>query len=205
MLHRMDSTGPLATLIGERVRSERQAQQWTLDRLAEVSHVSRRMLINIEQGAANPSIGILLKLSDALGVPLAALVEQPGPVEAKVTRSGDGPVLWSSDAGGRAVLVASTATPDVVELWAWTLGPGDRFGSDAHVAGTHELLHVLAGEVAVEVADQTLILQPGDALSFHGDVPHAYANPGDSPARFSLSVFEPATGTTAPRGRTARA
>ena len=204
MLHRMDSASPLATLIGERVRNERQARRWTLDRLAEVSDVSRRMLINIEQGAANPSIGILLKLSDALGVGLAALVEQPGPTAAKVTRSGEGPVLWSSDAGGSAVLVASTVPPDVVELWDWTLGQGDRFASDAHVAGTRELLHVLAGEVAVEAADQTLTLQPGDALSFHGDVPHSYANPGSSPARFSLSVFEPAVGT-AHHKRTARA
>lgn len=200
----MDSTGPLARVIGERVRHERQARQWTLDRLAEVSDVSRRMLINIEQGSANPSIGILLKLSDALGVGLAALVEQPGPTSMKLTRSGSGPVLWSSEAGGRAVLVANTVPPDVVELWDWVLGPADRYGSEAHVAGTRELLHVLAGEVAVEVADQVLTLQVGDALSFHGDVPHAYANPGASPARFSLSVFEPAVGTTH-RGGTARA
>ena len=48
MVHYMDSPAPLARLIGERVRHERQARQWTLDRLAEVSDVSRRMLINIE-------------------------------------------------------------------------------------------------------------------------------------------------------------
>lgn len=200
----MDDARALPRLIGERVRTERQARQWTLDRLAEVSDVSRRMLINIEHGEANPSIGILLKLSDALGVGLAALVEQPGPPAARVTRSGNGPVLWSSDAGGHAVLVASTAPPNVVELWDWALGTGDRYASDAHVNGTRELLHVLAGEVAVEVADQILTLRQGDALSFPGDVPHAYANPGASPARFSLSVFEPAVGTTH-RGRTTRA
>ena len=204
IVHFMDSTGPLTTLIGERVRHERQARHWTLDRLAEVADVSRRMLINIEQGAANPSIGILLKLSDALGVGLAALVEQPAPAAVKVTRSGGGPVLWSSDAGGSAILVASTVPPDVVELWDWTLGPGDRFGSDAHVAGTRELLHVLAGEVAVEVGDQVLALQVGDALSFPGDVPHAYGNPRAAAARFSLSVLEPAVGTAHHR-RTARA
>ena len=204
MLHHVESTGPLARLIAERVRHERQARQWTLDRLAEVSGVSRRMLINIEQGAANPSIGILLKLSDALGVGLAALVDQPGPTSVTLTRSGSGPVLWSTEAGGRAVLVANTVSPDVVELWDWALGPGDRYGSEPHVSGTRELLHVLEGEVVVEVADQTLALQAGDALSFHGDVPHAYANPGTSPARFSLSVFEPAVGTAHQR-RTARA
>ena len=153
------------------------------------------MLINIEQGVANPSIAILLKLSDALGVGLSALVESPGPAAVRVTRSGTGPVLWSGEAGGRAVLVASTTPPDVVELWDWTLGPGERYASDAHAAGTRELLHVLQGAVAVEAGEQMVTLQTGDALSFPGDVPHAYANPGASSARFSLSVFEPAVGT----------
>ena len=200
----MVSTAPLPRLIGERVKHERQARNWTLDQLAEVSAVSRRMLINIEQGGANPSIGILLKLSDALGVGLSALVEQPRPTAVGLTRSGTGPELWSSEAGGRAVLVAHTVPPDVVELWDWTLGPDDRCASDAHAAGTRELLHVLQGEVLVQVAEQVVTLGTGDALSFPGDVPHAYANPGDAAARFSLSVFEPAVGTSL-RGRGPRA
>lgn len=204
MVHHVDSAAPLARLIGERVRHERQARQWTLDQLAEVADVSRRMLINIEQGAANPSIGILLKLGDSLGVGLSALVESPGPTAVKLTRSGTGPVLWSSEAGGRAVLVASTEPPDVVELWDWTLAPGDRYTSDAHAGGTRELLHVLKGRVAVEVAEQVHTLRTGDALSFRGDAPHAYSSPAASSARFSLSVFEPAVGA-ALRGRTTHA
>ena len=204
MVHCMDSTAALPRLIGERVRQERRARQWTLDQLAEVSDVSRRMLINIEQGVANPSIGILLKLSDALGVGLSALVESPGPTAVKLTRSGTGPVLWAGEGGGRAVLVAGTAPPDVVELWDWTLGPGDRHASDAHASGTRELLHVLQGALVVEVAEQVVTLRTGDALSFPGDIRHAYANPDASSARFSLSVFEPAVGTL-PRGRTTRA
>ena len=64
------------------------------------------MLVNIEQGSANPSIAILLKLSEALGVGLSELVESPRPTAVKLTRSGTGPVLWSGDAGGRAVSAA---------------------------------------------------------------------------------------------------
>jgi transcriptional regulator with XRE-family HTH domain len=197
-LHGVEPSTALPELIGQRVRQERQAQRWTLDRLAEVSGVSRRMLISIEQGVANPSIGILLKVSDALGVGLAALVEQPRHAAFTVTRSGAGAVLWSGDAGGRAVLVASTSPPQVVELWDWTLGPGERYAHEGHVAGTRELLHVLDGEVAVEVSDETVPLQTGDAVSFASDVPHAYGNSGSTPARFALSVFEPDVGT-APR------
>lgn len=200
----MQNEVPLPQLIGDRVRHERHARTWTLDQLVEMSGVSRRMLINIEQGSANPSIGILLKLSDALGVGLAALVESAEPSGVRLTRRGSGPVLWSSEAGGRAVMVASTVPPEVVELWDWTLGPGDRYASEAHAEGTRELLHVLKGTVLLEAGGETHELHLGDALAFPGDVAHAYANRSRSAARFSLSVYEPAVGTGL-RGRVGRA
>jgi len=69
--------GSLALAIGMRVRQQRQARHWTLDQLAEAAAVSRRMVLKVEQGATNPSVGTLLKLGDALGVGLPALVEPP--------------------------------------------------------------------------------------------------------------------------------
>jgi transcriptional regulator with XRE-family HTH domain len=190
-----DVSAKLATAIGARVKLERRSRNWTLDRLAEAAGVSRRMVVSVEQGAVNPSVGTLLRLSDALGVGLPALVEPPESRPVKVTRNGEGAELWSGDAGGRGVLVAGTTPPDVVELWDWTMGPGDRHDSEAHARGTKELVHVLEGSVTVVVADQTLILDTGDAVAFPGDVAHSYANPGAVLARFSLAVFEPGVGT----------
>src|SRR5881628_182 len=106
-----ENTSALALAIGGRVRQERQARRWTLDQLAEAAGVSRRMLVSVEQGAVNPSVGTLLRLSDALGVGLPALVDVPSPKPVKVTRAGMGAVLWSSELGGRAVLVAGTQPP----------------------------------------------------------------------------------------------
>lgn len=188
------STAALAAAIGARVRQERQSRRWTLDRLAEAAGVSRRMVVNVEQGAANPSVGTLLRISDALGVGLPALVEPPRPTALKVTRHGQGAVLWSGGSGGRGVLVAGTEPPDVVELWDWTLGPADRHASEAHAPGTRELVQVQTGTITVEVADQAVTLDTGDAVTFPGDVAHSYANPHAGPARFSLAVFEPRVG-----------
>jgi transcriptional regulator with XRE-family HTH domain len=188
-------TSALATAIGLRVKQERRARQWTLARLAEAAGVSRRMLINVEQGAANPSVGTLLRISDALGVGLPALVEPPTPKPVKITRRGEGATLWSSDVGGRGVLVAGTESPDVVELWDWVLGPGDEHRSDAHTTGTKELLQVHEGLVTLGLADQEYALGVGDAIAFSGAVPHAYLNTEKEPARFSLAVFEPGVGS----------
>jgi quercetin dioxygenase-like cupin family protein len=93
------------------------------------------------------------------------------------------------------VLVAGTESPDVVELWDWTLSPGDHHVSEAHSPGTKELLQVQQGSVTVMVADESLLLTTGDAVSFPGDVAHSYANPGTETSRFSLAVFEPGVGS----------
>ncbi|MBK0419940.1 helix-turn-helix transcriptional regulator [Leucobacter sp. CSA1] len=188
-------TETLARAIGARVKQERKVRGWTLDQLAGLAGVSRRMLVNVEQGGVNPSVGTLLRLSDALGVGLPALVEPPAPRIAKLTRCGEGAELWSGEHGGAGVLVAGTEPPDVVELWDWTLAPGERHGSEAHAEGTRELLHVRSGAVTVVVAGDRYELRTGDALTFHGDSAHSYANPNDEPARFSLAVFEPGVGT----------
>ncbi|RGE20338.1 helix-turn-helix domain-containing protein [Leucobacter sp. wl10] len=184
----------LARAIGARVKQERNGRGWTLDQLASAAGVSRRMLVNVEQGGVNPSVGTLLRLSDALGIGLPALVEPPTPRAAKLTRRGEGAVLWTGDQGGQGVLVAGTEPPDVVELWEWTLAPAERHDSEPHSEGTRELLHIQAGTVTVTVGDEHFELQRSDALTFHGDIAHSYANPASEPARFSLTVFEPRVG-----------
>jgi len=189
-----DDTAALAQAIGSRVRRERQSRRWTLERLAEMAGTSRRSVINVEQGTANPSVGILLKISDALGIGLPALVASAAPKPLAVTRAGQAPALWTGEFGGRGCLLAGTEPPDVMELWDWTMYPGDRHSSAAHVAGTHELIHVLAGTISIEVGERSVDLHVGDSLSFPGDVNHSYANQQDSPARFSLAVYEPGVG-----------
>lgn len=162
------------------------------------------MVVNVEQGAANPSVGTLLRIGDALGVGLPSLVEPPEPKAVKVTRRGEGAALWTGDAGGRGVLVAGTEPPDVLELWDWTLAPGDHHVSEAHTTGTQELVQVQEGTIALEVADQSVTLDVGDAVAFPGDLEHSYSNPGAQPARFTLAVFEPGVGPE-PRSETSDA
>ena len=192
--------GSVARAIGGRVRQGRAGRGWTLDQLAERSGVSRRMLVSIEQGSANPSIATLLLISDALGIGLPALVEPDRSPGLRVTRAGTAPVLWRGKLGGQAVLVAGTEPPDVTELWDWTLGPGESHASEPHAAGTRELLLVLDGRLEVRVGQQAEVLDTGDSASFAGDLPHGYVNVSSAQAaRFALTVFEPGVGGSAVR------
>lgn len=190
----------LISLVGERVRARRHALGWTLDELADRSNVSRRMLVNVEQGVTNASISTLLRLSEALSIGLPALVAPAGEGQhIDVTRAGARQPLWTGEGGGAGTLAAGITAPHVVELWDWTLGPGDAHASEPHVPGTRELLAVIEGSVVVDVAGEDVTLEPGDAVSFAGDLVHGYRNDSAAPSRFALTVFEPAPGPEARR------
>lgn len=184
----------LALLIGSRVREARLSRGLTLDDLAAASGVSRRMVVNVEQGTTNPSVGTLLRLSGALRLSLPALVEPAPSGPVTTTRAGEAPVLWTGEHGGRGMLVAGVSGPPVIELWEWELPPGEAHENEAHTPGTTELVHVLEGVLTLVVGGQGLELQAGDSASFLGDQPHSYRNTGGTGGltRLSLAVYEPA-------------
>lgn len=186
-----DEVDRLPAAVGARIRETRAHRGWTLDHLADISGVSRRMIVNVEAGTTNASLATLLRLATALHVSLAELVAEPAAGPITVTSPRDRVPLWTGEHGGSAHLVSSADTPDVLELWEWNMKPGDAYASDAHHPGTRELLHVHSGDLDLTVGDITQRLRPGDAAGFSADAPHTYACAGRRPVRFSMTVLEP--------------
>ena len=176
--------------IASRVRAERAQRRWTLDELATRSTVSRRLLVQIEHAEANPSLATLLKLAAALGITLTELVsDEPEARPVAVASGQDAMTLWSTPAGSSARLLVSRGP---LELWSWTLAPGDRRASEPHRPGSLELLTVQTGTVALDVGDHHVEAPSGDSAWFDATWPHTYANPGATAATFTLVVLEPA-------------
>jgi hypothetical protein len=158
-----ETTAGLASATGDRVRAERTPSRWTLDRLAEVAVLRRRMPVAVDLGTGNPGVGTLRRFGAALGAGLPGLVEQPHPDPARDTSSGHGAILWSGEHGGRGVLVAGTDPPAGIELRVRFLGPGDRHTGEAHPSVTEDLVHIVVGVLTIAIADESITLDGGDA------------------------------------------
>jgi putative transcriptional regulator len=61
--------------LGIAVARARQTAELTLDALAEYSGVSRRMLVEVEQGRVNCTIGVLHAIAHAVNTPVGRLAE----------------------------------------------------------------------------------------------------------------------------------
>jgi transcriptional regulator with XRE-family HTH domain len=180
----------VAAEIASRVRAARAQRRWTLDELAARSTVSRRLLVQIEHADANPSLATLLKLAAALGITLTELLsEEPETEPVSVAARQDAMTLWSTPAGSAARLLVSH---DAIELWSWTLTPGDQRASEAHRRGSVELISVDTGTIALDVGHHHVEVPAGDSAWFDATLPHTYSNPRATTATFTLVVFEPA-------------
>ena len=170
----------------------------SLEQLAQRSGVSKGMLVQIEQGRTNPSIATLCRVANGLGVAVARFVEVGEAPTVRLVRAAEAPVLWRGAGDGFARLLVGSDAPDCVELWEWRIAPGDAFAGEAHPAGTRELLHVLEGDLDLEIEQTRQRVGTGDSVIFRADRPHRYANAGAALLRLVMVVAEPTPGETPP-------
>ena len=186
-----------AQAVARNTRRLRTAKGWSLDQLAARSRVSKGMLVHLEQARTNPSLGTLCKVSETLGVSLAALIELHDQPAVQVIEPGETVRLWSGAEGSAGDLLAGSDERDHVELWHWSIAAGDGLGSEAHMEGTRELLHVLDGTLTLEVDGEAHPVRAGGAALFHADRPHRYRNEHKRTVRFVMVVLTPDDGEAA--------
>jgi transcriptional regulator with XRE-family HTH domain len=187
----VQSSDEVAAAVGRNVRALRRQRRMTIEALAAAAGVSRGTVIGVETARGNPSIATLCNLATALRVGVASLVDGDAAPRISVRRAAQAAPLWSSPEGSSAVFRIGTDPPDVVELWDWTVQPGDSFDGEAHPVGTAEVLSVLAGRLALRVGTSDLELATGDTVLFEAHVPHRYANTASEPLRFTMVVVQP--------------
>ncbi|MEV0286435.1 XRE family transcriptional regulator [Kribbella sp. NPDC050820] len=158
--------------LGGEVRRRRQADGLTVQALADRAGLSRRMLTQIEQGTANPSLVTVDKIAEALGVDFATLT---APSTTDSLQLSDPVEIWRSDAGSRAVLHVAASRRGGPELWEWTLQPGDRYDAQSDPPGSEELLLVTAGALTLTTDNRSLTLAPGQSARLASDRNYSYA------------------------------
>lgn len=168
----------LAPVVGGNLRRLRTRRGLSLERLAQISGVSRAMLGQIELGQSAPTINVLWKIARALEVTFSALISARTQSGALVLRSTEAKILTSKDRTFTSRALFPFDEPRRVEFYELHLAAGSVEDADAHPPGTSENLVVTAGALEIDVAGDTHRLEAGDSILFEADTPHAYRNPG---------------------------
>ena len=168
----------LAPVVGSNLRRLRTRRGLSLERLAQISGVSRAMLGQIELGQSAPTINVLWKIARALEVTFSALISARTQSGALVLRASEAKLLTSKDRTFSSRALFPFDEPRRVEFYELRLAPGGIEDADAHPPGTSENLVVTGGTLELDVAGDTHRLEAGDSILFEADTPHAYRSVG---------------------------
>jgi transcriptional regulator with XRE-family HTH domain len=176
--------------LAQNLRAARERKRWSLAALAARSGLSKGMLLQIEGARTNPSIGTLIQIANAFGVSVWQLFAQPEDA-VRVAGPSQALTLWRSRKGGTASLLVGAASPQPVELWEWTLAPGDVYQADAHFATTMEAIHVRQGTLTLVVGREHVTVTAGGSVIARMDQRHQYRNDGKATVRMTMVVIDP--------------
>jgi transcriptional regulator with XRE-family HTH domain len=178
-----------ASNLGRNVQALREARGHSQQQIAKVAGIPRATWANLESGAANPTLAVLVKVAQALQVRLEELIEPPR----RTGRLYKADTLPSRTRGSVTVRKLLPETIAGLEIERMVLPPRAAMVGVPHTAGTREYLTCERGQIELAAGGATFALGPGDVVVFRGDQKHGYRNPAASEAiAYSVIAFAPA-------------
>ena len=180
--------------VGKRIKMFRDKLKMTLGDLAAKSGVSVATIASIEDGEVLPALGVLTKLSRALGQRLGTFMDDQFKPDPIITRAVDLEAAKVAAEGENTLGYASHSL---------ALGKPDRhmdpfrieFAADGvDEVSSHEgeeLIICIAGEVELTYGCEKTVLGPGDTAYYNSVGKHGLRAVGGKPASIYGVVFMP--------------
>lgn len=190
-----DSTRSLSVehFVGRVVRENRTSLGLTIAELAEQSGLSRGMVSKIENGQVSTSLESMVNIARALGISMSTLFRN--------FEGREGNAQHVKAGKGMEVVRRGTTKGHTYHLLAYDQGPVKLFepflismDDEAEIFPTFEhpgteFIYMLQGKMEYRHGTHSYLLQPGDAFTFRGSVPHGPERLIKLPIRFITIIM----------------
>ncbi len=142
----------------------RRARRLTIEALADASGLTKGFLSKVERGRATASVAALLRIGEALDMPLSSLFDNSS--TRHVVRASDYPRV---EFGGHkmAEFLLTPVAERRVQVLLSRIEPGGGSGKEPYaLPGEVEFAYLIRGQLRLTFTDQVVELGPGDALTF---------------------------------------
>ncbi|WP_290054854.1 helix-turn-helix domain-containing protein [Amycolatopsis solani] len=176
-------------VLGRRLHELRADRGLALSALAGAAGVSVSMLSAIERGEKTPTVVVLSRIADGLGLSLSRLLADLETDRVIVRRAAEQEHI--AEPGGWHRTVLTPVVPGVNFEWIRTTLPPhcDAGEFPAYAPGSHEFVAVESGVLCLGVGETDHVLSAGDSLYFPADAPHSYANRGDEECVYHVAAL----------------
>ena len=176
--------------VGDTLVKLRQADGLSLDALSKRAGVSKSMLSQIERNQANPTVAVVWRLANALGVPISLLVDgqQNALASIETLPSHATPSLRSRDGHCVLRILGPIDLAGQFEWYELSVEPGGCLDSQAHEPASREHLTVLSGVLEIQSGSSVTKVKMGETARYPVDRPHYIKNIGKHAATALLVV-----------------
>src|SRR4051794_23976186 len=182
------ATADTAANLGRNIQTLREARGQSQQVIARVAGIPRATWANLESGAANPTLAVLIKVAQALQVRLEELIEPP-------RRLGRLYLASTLPTRTRGLVTVRKLLPETIaglEIERMELPAGAAMAGVPHTGATREYLTCERGQIELSAGGAAWALEPGDVVVFRGDQKHGYRNPGTTTTiAYSVIAFAP--------------
>lgn len=177
-------------IIAKNLKRFREQKKLSLERVSQLTGVSKTMIGQIERGESSPTITTIWKIANGLKISFTTLINHPEP-DASVILKDEVQALSEDHGKYRVYPYFPYQDKRQFEVYTVEIEPGGYLKAEAHREGTEELLTIFDGEIIIGVNDIEYKAKSGDAIRFKADRPHSYYNPGVAMTRLSMTIFYP--------------
>ena len=180
--------------VGMRIKMFRDKLKMTLGDLAAKSGVSVAVIASIEDGEVLPALGVLTKLSRALGQRLGTFMDDQFKPDPIITRAADIEAAKVAQEGVNALGYASHSLargkPDR-HLDPFRIEFAANGVDELSSHEGEELIICLVGEVELTYGPEKTVLKPGDTAYYNAVVKHGLRALNGQPASIYGIVYMP--------------
>ena len=168
-----------STKIGKRIQTYREKLELSVGELATRSSLPVALIQDLEEGNVSPSIGVMVKLSRALGQRVGTFMDDQVQKDPLITRRAEREESIASHKENTQVhyryhAMGSGKADRHMEPFYITISPTeslDEVKSSSHEG--EEFVAVISGEVELSYGTESHLLKEGDTMYYNSLVPHS--------------------------------
>lgn len=175
--------------IALRIKQSRKQLLLSLEKLSDLSGVSRATISKIERGESLPSTTVLAKLSKALGLSMTELVAQQQEDDIVLLKADQQPLILDPKSNYMRRCLSPILPGRGIDWSISELQPkGKTPVFHPHRQGTEEYLYILEGTLKIEIGAHHYVMNAGDSIFYKAAASHAFENLTDEVARYMVII-----------------
>ncbi|MGB5823876.1 MAG: helix-turn-helix domain-containing protein [Proteocatella sp.] len=175
-------------IIGKNLNRYRKSKGFSLDKVSDMTGVSKGMIGQIERGETNPSISTLWKIANGLHISSTSLMEAE-PHELVILKKKDLTHITEDNEKYKVFTTFRFDSNKKFEVMIVDLEAGCVHNSEPHENGVEEHIYVSKGEFELTVQGTSYRLSEGDSMKFLADKAHEYRNLSNELATLHTIIY----------------